>query len=388
MKFLQKNINHKVVLKSVSAQGMLTSEFIFYTVIAACIGSLGFLSNSAAVITAAMFISPLMAPVVLLPFSLAVLNTEYLKESVLSSTVGILIIVVISFIISYLSPLKDITPEILARTHPNLFDLLIAFFSGLGASYSYIHQRHEAIAGTAIATALLTPLIVFGFGFAIKNIDIIQGAFFLFLTNFITVIITVFIVCLLYGFKKEKDKVNLMYFIPCVLALLFMSYPLTKSLKKIIYQSYVVSIVKKEIESYFKDELYFLNSFSPSFSKEKIRIKVVIGIKYFHPSAQKIITESIMNKVGDCVEISLFQVALAHTKEKISQNELSPNKSSTKMDLLQSVKEEIVHNKLPSTESNAGIDPSPYIKEKIVPNELSPNKPSPKIDLPQSTLTQ
>lgn len=331
MKHLQKNINHKIVLESVSKQGTLTYEFIFYIIIATCIGTLGFLSNSVLIIIAAMFISPLIAPIILLPFSLAVLNIKHLKKSVLSITCSILTIISLSFCISYFSPIKEITSEILARTHPNLFDLLIAFFSGLGASYSYIHQRHEAIASTVIATALLSPLIVMGFGLTIQNKEIVSGSFFLFLTNFITVVITVFVVCLIYGFKKEKGKINLIYFIPCILVLLCMSYPLTKSLKRIIYQSYVVNVVKKEIDAYFKDELYFLNSFSPSFSESRIKIKAVIGIKYFHPSAQKIIAQNIVNKVGDCVEISIIQVALAHTKEEISHNELVPNKVNQRL---------------------------------------------------------
>jgi len=125
------SVNHSEVTAYVADGAALTNRFSFMVVMACGIAILGLLQNSAAVIIGAMLISPLMGPIVALGFSLTVLDTQQLKKSLVAIAVGIVLALAIAVGVVLVSPLQDPTSEILARTRPNLFDLLVAVLSGL-----------------------------------------------------------------------------------------------------------------------------------------------------------------------------------------------------------------------------------------------------------------
>ena len=85
----------------------------------------------------------------------------------------------------HISPIQTVTEEIAARTQPNLFDLLVALFSALAGSYAVIRGREGTIVGVAIATALMPPLAVVGFGLATLNWTVFGGALGLFIPNLV-----------------------------------------------------------------------------------------------------------------------------------------------------------------------------------------------------------
>ncbi len=188
------------VLEHVDDAGHLGPRYAFMTVMSAGIAMLGLLQNSAAVIIGAMLISPLMGPIIELGMGLATFDLRTIRDALKTLAIGVLLSLLVAAGIVYFSPLQDATSEILARTEPTFFDLLIAIFSGLAGAYATVSRKGEMIVGVAIATALMPPLAVVGYGIAVLNWSIAGGAAFLFMTNLLAIALSVTIVARWYGF--------------------------------------------------------------------------------------------------------------------------------------------------------------------------------------------
>ncbi len=188
------------VLEHVDDAGHLGPRYAFMTMMSCGIAMLGLLQNSAAVIIGAMLISPLMGPIIELGMGLATFDLRSIRDAMKSLSAGVLLSLLVAAGIVYFSPLQDATPEILARTEPTFFDLLIAIFSGLAGAYATVTRKGEMIVGVAIATALMPPLAVVGYGIAVMNWSIAGGAAFLFMTNLLAIALSVTIIARWYGF--------------------------------------------------------------------------------------------------------------------------------------------------------------------------------------------
>lgn len=174
--------------------------YLFYVFTSAAIAILGLLQNSPAVIIGAMLVAPLMGPIMGMGFSLATFDFRGVKRAAKSVAYGATIAVVFTALIVLLSPIKTLTPELAARTQPNLLDLGVALFSGLAGAYATIRKKGGTIVGVAIATALMPPLATVGFGIATGSGQVAGGAFLLFMTNFMTIAFTATFVARVFGF--------------------------------------------------------------------------------------------------------------------------------------------------------------------------------------------
>lgn len=158
------NIDRQFVEDRVSTEGGLSYSYIFLVFTSCAIATLGLLLNSAAVIIGAMLIAPLMGPIVLLGLAIAKTDVLLVIRASKALAIGIVGALMTAALIVKLAPFIPPTQEILARTNPNLFDLLVAIVSGLVAGYAVIRQQGGTFAGVAIATALMPPLAVSGYG--------------------------------------------------------------------------------------------------------------------------------------------------------------------------------------------------------------------------------
>lgn len=244
---LPDKIDHASVLNEIEDDGGLSGRYVFMVVMASAIATLGLLLSSPAVIIGAMLISPLMGPIMLLGFSLCVLDFEEMKRSLVALGAGVAGALAISILIVMFSPLREATPEILARTRPNLFDLLVAIFSGLAGGYSVINQKGATIVGVAIATALMPPLAVVGFGLATFNMVIAGGAFFLFMTNLLAIALSVTGLAWLHGFATVHARRFARWQTGAVLVVFVaLSLPLGFALRDIAYETRVTNIVREQ----------------------------------------------------------------------------------------------------------------------------------------------
>lgn len=160
------------------------------------IASVGLNANSAAVVIGAMLISPLMGPILGMGLSLAINDIDTLRRSLKNLAVMVGLSVFTAFLFFYLFPLQDESSELLARTQPDIRDVLIAFFGGLALVIARARKGTMAsvIFGVAIATALMPPLCTVGFGLAIGKLEYAAGALYLFTINTIFIGLATFLV--------------------------------------------------------------------------------------------------------------------------------------------------------------------------------------------------
>ena len=172
------------VLENVKSSIVFKGSNIWILACAIVIASVGLNVNSTAVIIGAMLISPLMSPIVGAGFALAIYDFELLKKSGRNLLIATVVSLVVATLYFMASPFKDAQSELLARTSPNIYDVLIAFFGGLVGVIAITRvEKGNPIPGVAIATALMPPLCTAGYGLAIGNFGYFFGAFYLYCIN-------------------------------------------------------------------------------------------------------------------------------------------------------------------------------------------------------------
>lgn len=196
-------------LEKVKNNISFSGDNLWILICAIIIASVGLNVNSTAVIIGAMLISPLMGPIIAAGFALGIYDFELLKRALRNLLVATIAGLIVSTAYFYLSPFKEVQSEILARTAPNIYDILIAFFGGLVGVIAVTRvEKGNPIPGVAIATALMPPLCTAGYGLAVGNYRFFLGAMFLYSINCVFICLaTYFIVKLLkYPVKETVDQ--------------------------------------------------------------------------------------------------------------------------------------------------------------------------------------
>lgn len=171
---------HAEILKGIAFRGTNLWILVFAIVVA----SVGLNINSTAVIIGAMLISPLMGPINAIGYSIATYNFELFKKAANNFLFAVGTSLVASATYFALSPLSTAHSELLARTSPTIYDVLIALFGGLAGIIAIVSKnKGNVIPGVAIATALMPPLCTAGYGLATGQFDFFFGALFLFTIN-------------------------------------------------------------------------------------------------------------------------------------------------------------------------------------------------------------
>lgn len=180
---------------------------LWILIVAIFIASLGLNVNSTAVIIGAMLISPLMGPIIGMGLAVGVYDLELLKRALKNFSVATLISVLTAMLYFLISPLEEAQSELLARTTPTIYDVLIAFFGGAAGiiALSTRGRGGNVIPGVAIATALMPPLCTAGYGLATWQLSFFFGAFYLFFINTVFISLSTFIGVRLMGFRHHES---------------------------------------------------------------------------------------------------------------------------------------------------------------------------------------
>jgi len=234
------------------------------------IASLGLDLNSPAVIIGAMLISPLMSPILGIGLAVGTNDREALVISLRHFGIAILIALVTSIVYFWLSPLGQITDEIRARTSPTILDVGVAIFGGLAGIISTTRKdKSNAIPGVAIATALMPPICVSGFGIAHGDLDIALNSFYLFFLNSFTIAGTTYLIVRLLDFPyrsyvdaTEARKTRLRIALFSLILIIPSLFIFRNVWQKLRYEDNV----RKFIDSQFK---YYNDSHIYGFSEEK-----------------------------------------------------------------------------------------------------------------------
>ena len=197
------------VSKGVEFRGVNLWVLIFATMIA----SLGLNVNSAAVIIGAMLISPIMGPIMGVGLALGINDFELLKKSLRNLALMFIVAIITSTVYFFISPLSSNSSELLARTVPTTYDVLIALFGGLTGMVAVASkEKGNPIAGVAIATALMPPLCTAGFGLAVGSMQFFIGALYLYIINSVMIAFGTFLVAKLLKYplvEVHTDKQRL-----------------------------------------------------------------------------------------------------------------------------------------------------------------------------------
>ena len=194
----------ETVIEDIKRNVSFRGTNLWILICAIFIASIGLNMNSAAVVIGAMLISPLMGPIMGIGLGIGIFDLQLIRRALMNLATAAFISVLTSTIYFLITPLDDAQTEILARTTPTLWDVLIALFGGFaGIIASSRQDKSNAIPGVAIATALMPPLCTAGYGIATGQWAFFMGAFYLFSIN--SVFIT-FSTVLIVKFLRYRPK--------------------------------------------------------------------------------------------------------------------------------------------------------------------------------------
>ncbi len=187
-------------------QTVIHGANMWILMLAILIASIGLNVNSTAVIIGAMLISPLMSGILSMGYSIAVRDLDLLKHAFVRFMTQVVISLITATIYFMISPMTTATPEMIARTSPTLYDVLIALFGGFAGMIGHTRKKHSnVIPGVAIATALMPPLCTAGYGIATRQLNFFLGAFYLFIINTMFIAVSTAIVTLILRVPYHKS---------------------------------------------------------------------------------------------------------------------------------------------------------------------------------------
>lgn len=303
-------IDHEAVVARIVEESGWSPRYAFMTMMSAGIAVLGLLLSSPAVVIGAMLISPLMSPILGFGFSLALFDFAEMRRSVLALAIGAFAAVIFTALIVTVSPLQAPTAEIVARTRPNLFDLGVALFAALAGSFAIIRGRGETIVGVAIATALMPPLAVVGYGLATWNLPVLGGAFALFVTNFITIALSATAMARYYGFGHHlSSRQSWAQTIVLLLVFAVMAVPLGLSLNRIAREALTVSQVRSLLNESFGDDAR-VTQLEVAFDRDPITIRSVVITPRGRMQRTQQLQQAIERKLERPVRLDVDQILL------------------------------------------------------------------------------
>lgn len=310
-------VNQRAVIKDVYLEVDISAGYFFLLTIANLIALSGLITNNTSVIIGAMLISPLMGPILSSGFAFITGDSLIGRRALRKITLSVLLTIVVAAFATALSPLQDITGEILARIRPNLYDLGVAFLAGTAGALAICTKRNylTIVPGVAIATAVIPPLSVTGFGIGTLNPRVALGGFFLFFTNFVTIIICTCLVFYVYGFRPgmvtEMDKANTKKRLLSLLGiLLLISLPLLYTLHRTITEARLRKNIEYSLKADFdRERMSHLSGFAYREDKDALRVSATVNtIVYFKDTEINEIEKNISAYMARPVTLDIEQV--------------------------------------------------------------------------------
>jgi uncharacterized hydrophobic protein (TIGR00271 family) len=338
----------KLVLDNVTSNISFRGSNLWILACAIVVASIGLNVNSTAVIIGAMLISPLMGPIIGAGFGLGIYDFNLLKKSLNNLLIATVVGLLVSTLYFYISPFKEAQPELLSRTSPNIYDILIAFFGGLVGAIAITRvEKGNPIPGVAIATALMPPLCTAGYGLALGSMKFFLGAMYLYSINCVFICISTFFIVkfLKYPVKKQLDdkhQKQVRYIITTLITVLilpsiYFAYQLIEQKK---YQHQVDIFMENEFTNKGIAILYKKTNFN---SRPK---QLQLGVLAKRFSEQEIKTLNQKLKTYDITDTKLMVMQDTTDLKSDILNEINFNKSvlSKKDVTILNLKNEIAKN--------------------------------------------
>jgi uncharacterized hydrophobic protein (TIGR00271 family) len=252
-RFKEQNFSYQEIYERLEQSSRPHLDFFVLMFLSTIIASFGLLLNSAAVIIGAMLVAPLMDPILAIGFSSLIQNSRFTFRAIFTVTAGSIMAITLSCLIgSIFATNIGPTPELMARTVPNIMDLFVALAAGFLGGYSKLRKSISGtIFGAAIAIALIPPLCAVGLGLAFLDPSIYLGAFLLFLTNLACIVLSGLLAFMLIdlAYFLEKSRRSLIF--PSA-SVVLLSVPLVFSFVTVVEESRL----KQEVTNILKSKTY------------------------------------------------------------------------------------------------------------------------------------
>ena len=316
-------VDHQEVIAKIALECPMTARYMLMTMMSAGIAILGLLLSSGAVVIGAMLLSPLMSPILGVGFALATGKQKWLRISAKTLALGSIVAVLFAALIVLVSPLQTVTEEIASRTRPNLLDLLVALFSSIAGSYAMIRGREGTIVGVAIATALMPPLAVVGFGLATFNWTVFFGALGLFVTNCLTIALTATIMARLYGFRTSlSTRQGWFQNVGIFMIFVTLAIPLGLSLRQIAWETNSQRIVRNAIQEEFGSRAR-ISEQTIDWDSEPLNITATVFTPDFDTGANGDLSKTLQQQLGRDVSVNVEQLRVGADPGAAEQAELA-----------------------------------------------------------------
>lgn len=247
--------SEKEVVKQITDGINFQGANLWVLIFAIFIASLGLNVNSTAVIIGAMLISPLMGPIIGMGLAIGIADLSLFRQSMKNYLVSTFISVITAMTYFTISPITEAQSELLARTSPTFYDVLIALFGGAAGILAIATKgKNNVLPGVAIATALMPPLCTAGYGLAVHSNSYFFGAFYLY---FINTVFIAFTTCLGVRFLKfhrkefvnreQMKRVNYYIFSIIVITIIPASYMTWNIIKQSVFENNIENFITKEL---------------------------------------------------------------------------------------------------------------------------------------------
>ncbi len=301
-------LDRSLILASVARDARLDKKFLLLIILAAMIATLGLLQSSTAVVIGAMLVSPLMGPIMGVGFGLATLESNLIRRSLVTLAAGMAVAILVAMLIIWLSPIRDVTPELRARTQPTLLDLGVAVVGGIAGVYAIMRKLSGVMVGVAIATALVPPLSTVGFGLATGRFDFAVGAALLFLTNTLAIAFAATIVARLNHFGPSLTPQHTAMQVTGIVATLgILSIPLALTLNSLAGEVRARSVVQAELRSLL-GESDRVDSLNVRMERDAVAVDGVVLVDRYAGQLDKQLAAKIGAELDRDVRVNIVQL--------------------------------------------------------------------------------
>ena len=267
--------NHEEIRTRLIEGGQVTGTNMCVLMLAIFIASIGLNMNSTAVIIGAMLISPLMGSIQAAAYGTATADLRLFRKSVIGLMFQVMVCLITSTLYFLISPISTTTSELLARTQPTIWDVLIALFGGIAGIIGITRkEKSNVIPGVAIATALMPPLCTCGYGIATGQWRFLLGAGYLFLVNSYFIFFSSAAILLMLKVPRKKE----------------ITLEQWKRLKKVIIRNTLIMILPSIVIAYIMVQNTNADKKSlTGFEKENVSIESITKqIQILFPEVEKV----------------------------------------------------------------------------------------------------
>lgn len=279
-------------------------DYAVLALIAAVIASAGLLLNSAAVIIGAMLVAPLMQPLLAFAIGLTTGRVDLLRRGVVTLTVGVLIALIVGFVLGKIVAVDSPTAEMLARANPSLLDMTVAFAAGLIASFATARRDiPAALAGVAIAAALMPPLSTVGLALGLGDLDLALGAGLLFNVNIVCIVLAGWAVYFWLGMRpklidESRKRQHISYALITLIAL-----PVVALLIHVSGREVTASTISERLSEAFPDATVSEVQLTDG---DPLRVEAVLrSTEAVTPEQVAIVQDTLSSRIGQPVRLSL-----------------------------------------------------------------------------------